>query len=93
MADESSAPESGSFEFLSSEYAQALQALQAIEKQAATIVAFGGSDDLRALVDQFIAMAARTKALAQDSSEPHFVEWFTELIEKAEALRGEIVSR
>ena len=81
------------FEFFSGEYAQALQAFQAIENQASTIVAFGGSDDLRSLVDQFLEMAARTRALAEDKGEPHFVEWFDELIAKAEALRGEIVRR
>ena len=79
------------FEFLSNEYAQALHAFTAIENQASTIVAFGGSDDLRVYVDQFIEMASRTKALAEEREEPHFVEWFDELIRKAEALRGEIV--
>ena len=79
------------FEYFSNEYAQALQALTAIENQASTIVAFGASDDLRVFVDQFIEMASRTKALAEERDEPHFVEWFGELIRKAEALRLEIV--
>jgi len=79
------------FEYFSNEYAQALQALTAIENQASTILAFGGSDDLRIFVDQFIDMASRIKALAEERQEPHFVEWFAELLEKAEALRGEIV--
>lgn len=79
------------FEFFSGEYAQALQAFQAIENQASTIVAFGGSDDLRTLVDQFIEMAARMRAMAEDRNEPHFIEWFDELIQKAETLRGDIV--
>jgi hypothetical protein len=81
------------FEHLSREYAQALQAFTAIENQASTIVAFGGSDDLRGFVDRFIEMASRTKALAEEREEPHFVEWFGELIRKAEALRTEIVSQ
>jgi hypothetical protein len=81
------------FEHLSHEYSQALQALATIENQASTIVAFGGADDLRVFVDQFIDMASRTKALAEERDEPHFVEWFGELIRKAEALRGEIVRR
>jgi len=79
------------FEFLSNEYAQALQAFNAIEGQAPTIVAFGGSDDLRVFVDQFIEMASRTKELAVEREETHFVEWFDELIRRAEALRVEIV--
>jgi hypothetical protein len=81
------------FDFLSNEYAQAIQAFKAIENQASTIVAFGGSDDLRSLVDQFLGMATRTRALAEDSGEPHFAEWFDELIAKAEALRGDIVRK
>lgn len=79
------------FEYFSNEYAQALQALTAIENQASTIVAFGGSDDLRVFVDQFIDMASRIKALAEEREEPHFVEWFGELLHKAEALRAELV--
>ena len=79
------------FEWLSNEYAQALQALTAIENQASTIVAFGGSEDLRTYVDQFIAMATHTRGLAEEKDEAHFVEWFDELIAKAEALRGELV--
>ena len=79
------------FEWLSNEYAQALQALTAIENQASTIVAFGGSEDLRTYVDQFIAMAAHTRGLAEEKDEVHFVEWFDELIRKAETLRTELV--
>ena len=79
------------FEWLSNEYAQALQALTAIENQASTIVAFGGSEDLRTYVDQFIAMASQTRSLAEEKEETHFVEWFGELIRKAEALRTELV--
>jgi hypothetical protein len=79
------------FEWLSNEYAQALQALTAIENQASTIVAFGGSEDLRTYVDQFIAMAAQTLSVAEEKEETHFVEWFGELIRKAEALRTELV--
>jgi hypothetical protein len=79
------------FEHFSNEYAQALQALTAIENQASTILAFGASGDLRVYVDQFIDMAARTRAEAEDRGETHFVEWFDELLKRAEALRTEIV--
>ncbi len=34
------------FIYFSNEYAQALQAIAAIEKQAATIIAFGAPDEL-----------------------------------------------
>ena len=75
------------FAFFSEEYAQALQALQAIEDQASTLMVLGGSDELRTFIVQFLEMAVRTKAMAEDAGEAHFAEWFGELIEKAEALQ------
>ena len=75
------------FAFFSKEYAQALQALQAIENQASTLMVLGGSDELRTFIAQFLEMARRTKAMADDAGEAHFAEWFGELIEKAEALQ------
>jgi hypothetical protein len=81
------------FEHFSREYAEALKAFAAIETQASTIVAFGGSDELRTFVAQFLEMAGRTKAEAEARGETHFVEWFGELIRKAEALRSELASR
>jgi 23S rRNA A1618 N6-methylase RlmF len=85
--------ERANFEFFSNEYAQALQAFTAIENQASTIAAFGATDELRGFVDRFIEMASRTKALAEEREETHFVEWFTELIRKAENLRSEFVQK
>ena len=84
--------ESDSFAYFSSEYAQALQAFAAIEKQAATLMGLGATHDLRTFVEQFIEMATRVKTLAEEKAEPNFAEWFRELIEKAQALRGAIVS-
>jgi prephenate dehydrogenase len=78
------------FEYFSSEYAQALDAYRTIEQQAATIAILGASDELLQFIDRFIDMASRTKAAAEDRNEPHFAEWFGELIEKAEALRGAV---
>ena len=75
------------FAFFSEEYAQALQALQAIESQASTLMVLGGSDELRDFIAQFLEMARRTKAMAEEAGEIHFVEWFGELIGKAEALQ------
>ena len=77
----------GDFAYFSSEYAQALDAFKAIEQQAATIVAFGAPDELRTYIDQFVDMAERTRQLALDRGETNFAEWFSELIEKAEAIR------
>ena len=76
------------FEYFSSEYAQALEAFAAIEKQASTLLLLGGSDDLRAFIDRFLEMANRVKASAEEKDEPNFAEWFRELIEKAEQLRN-----
>jgi len=78
------------FSYFSNEYAQALQAFKAIEEQTSTLIVMGVSDDLRNFIDQFIEMAERTRRLAEEKGEPHFAEWFAELLDKAEALRGTI---
>ena len=81
------------FSFFSGEYAQALQALQTIERQASTLMVLGNSGELRDFIAQFLEMARRTKAMAAEAGETHFVEWFGELIEKAEALQLTIPTR
>ena len=93
MTDDRSDEARDDFAYFSGEYAQALQALKAIEDQSSTLLLLGGSDDLRTFIDQFLDMATRVKGLAQDRGETHFVEWFDELIQKAEALRTEIVQK
>jgi len=75
------------FEYFSNEYAQALQALAAIEQQAATLLLMGASDDLRGFIDQFVAMAGATRDLALEKGEQNFADWFGELVAKAEKLR------
>jgi hypothetical protein len=79
------------FAWLSNEYAQALQAFKTIEAQSSTLMLMGVAEDLRGFIEQFIAMASGTKALAEEKGETHFAEWFAELVRKAEALRTEIV--
>lgn len=93
MTDEHNDESREDFEFFSNEYAQALQAFKAIEDQSTTLMLLGVTDDLRGFVDQFIDMSSRTKRLAEEKQQPHFAEWFAELIEKAEALRGAIPQR
>ena len=93
MSDEHDNESREDFEFFSNEYAQALQAFKAIEDQSTTLMLLGVADDLRGFVDQFIDMASRTRRLANEKNQPHFAEWFAELIEKAEALRGAIPQR
>lgn len=75
------------FDYFSSEYAQALHAFAAIEKQASTLLLMGYSDDLVQFIDQFIEMASRTRDLAMERNEPHFAEWFAELVQKAEKMK------
>ena len=83
----------GNFTYFSNEYAQALQAYATIEQQASTLIALGSSDELLTFINQFVEMADRTRSLAIEKNEPNFAEWFAELIEKAEAIRGAIVER
>ena len=78
------------FEYFSNEYAQALQAYEAIEKQASTLMLMGYTDDLRQFIEQFLEMATRVRALAVERNEVNFAEWFGELVEKAEALRSAV---
>ncbi len=91
MSDDRSDESRDSFAYFSGEYAQALQALKAIEDQSSTLLLLGNSDDLRTFIDQFLEMAMRVRTEARDREEPNFVEWFDELIMKAETLRTEIV--
>jgi hypothetical protein len=81
------------FEYFSNEYAQALQALTAIENQSSTLLLLGNQDELRGFIDQFIEMASRVRREAVEKEEPNFAEWFGELLQRAEALRGEIARR
>jgi hypothetical protein len=81
------------FEFFSNEYAQALQAFTAIENQAATLALMGATGELRGFIDQFAAMATRTRDLAREKGEANFAEWFEELIVKAEKLRTALPRR
>jgi hypothetical protein len=80
------------FEYFSNEYAQALQAYQAIENQASTLLLMGYSDDLRQFIEQFLEMATRAKRLALEKGETNFAEWFAELVDKAEALKSGVRS-
>ncbi|HYC60352.1 MAG TPA: hypothetical protein VEK79_12385 [Thermoanaerobaculia bacterium] len=75
------------FEHLSNEYAQALQAFAAIENQASTLQLMGYTDDLRQFIEQFLVMARRTRDLAIERGETNFAEWFGELVQKAEKLK------
>jgi hypothetical protein len=78
------------FNWFSNEYAQALQAFAAIEQQSSTLMLMGQTEQLRGFIDQFITMASSVKAQAIEQEESNFIEWFGELIRKAEALRGQI---
>jgi len=92
MISETGPEQSDSFAYFSSEYAQALQAFAAIEKQAATLMGLGATNDLKVFLQQFVEMASRVKAEADQKAESNFSEWFRELIEKAEALRMGLIA-
>lgn len=79
-----------SFTAFSAHYAEALDAMAAIERQAATIIGYGGGDDLRRIIDQFVAMCATTRDAARSANELDFAEWFEELLQKGEAIRAAI---
>ncbi|MGZ4779483.1 MAG: hypothetical protein ACXV5L_09815 [Thermoanaerobaculia bacterium] len=84
---------SADFEFFSNEYSQALQAYEAIKKQAATLMLLGASGDLRQFGEQFIEMAERVRQLAVERNEANFAEWFGELAENARALLAAVPER
>jgi hypothetical protein len=75
------------FDYFSREYAQALQAFQAIETQSSTLMLMGVTNELQGFIEQFITMASGTKTLAEERGETHFADWFGDLIRKAETLR------
>jgi hypothetical protein len=77
------------FDHFSREYAQALDAYAAIERQAGTILLLGSGTELGQFVEQFIEMATRFAAEAKDEGLDNFYEWFIELVEKAEALKSQ----
>jgi hypothetical protein len=78
------------FEQLSAEYAQAQEALAAIEKQAPTLLLLGSAGELLQFIAQFMEMAERVRGVALANGEQNFVEWFDELIARAERLRDAV---
>lgn len=78
------------FEYLSQEYAQALQAYRTLETQAATLLLLGHTEEFLQFLSRFIEMATRAGALAAAREEHNFAEWFGELVKKAEALRATV---
>ena len=80
------------FEYLSAEYAQALQAFQTIENQSPTLMLMGHQEELRQFLEQFIEMATRTRLQALERNETNFADWFGELIEKAEKMKSGVAN-
>jgi hypothetical protein len=78
------------FDYFSNEYAEALQAYEALENQSAALTLLGRAEDFLDFVEQFIGMASRARGLALEKGEANFAEWFGELIEKAEGLRSAV---
>jgi hypothetical protein len=76
----------GEFLAFSREYAEALEALEAIEKKGETIAGLGGGEDLRAFVEQFVAMAQAAEERASAAGLTEIASWFRELIGRAEGV-------
>lgn len=93
MSEPESNESRATFAYLSHEYAQAVQAIQAIEQHAAMIITLGNHDELLTYVAQFVEMASNARALASERGETNFVEWFEELIARVEAVRGAILTK
>lgn len=93
MSREDTDESRANFEFLSNEYAQALQAFKTIEQQASTLLLLSGTEDLFQFLDRFVEMASRTRAVAIEKNEPNFEEWFDELIARANELRKTVANR
>jgi hypothetical protein len=91
FAQMSEDPGRRTFVELSVEYAQALEALRTIERQAALIVITGNRAELISFIEQFIDMAGKAAVKSRDAGIEHFAEWFEELIDKVEALRTQFV--
>ncbi len=71
----------------SREYAEALEALEAIEKKGATIAGLGAGEDLRSFVEQFLLMARGAEERAGRAGLTEIASWFRELIERAGGAR------
>lgn len=72
------------FSALSDEYAQAVEALAAIERQAELFVAAGREDELCSFLERFVEMARRAGGRARAQNLDHFTEWFDELFRRVE---------
>lgn len=93
MSDDQPLPPAETFSHLSSEYAQALGALKALEEQAPTLLVLGNGDELLVFIEQFVTMATGVRTTALAAHEPNFVEWFDELIARAAILRAAAAPR
>ena len=85
MMDSDSGPMDDFLAF-SREYAEALEALEAIERKSATIAGLGSEGDLKTFVEQFTAMAGSAQERAARAGLSEIASWFGELIERAEGV-------
>ena len=90
MYDADMAPEDAEFTYYTQQYSQAVQALETIRLQAAKFIALGSRDDLERFLEQFIEMASRTAADANEKDLGRYAEWFMELVHKAEAMQAAV---
>jgi len=75
---------------ISREYAQALEAYQAIEKQAATLMALGATTQLESFIGDFMRMATEAREHAREADMQNFTDWFDEMISQMRKLRVQL---
>ena len=92
MTDHPSDSQMDDFLSLSREYAEALEALGTIEKQAESIVALGGREELGGYVDQFLTMARRAGDHARECELQEIAGWFDDLTTRASRIRTALLA-
>jgi hypothetical protein len=92
MTDRPPDPRMDDFLSLSREYAEALEALGTIEKQAESIVALGGREQLGEYVDQFLVMARRAGGHARECELQEIAGWFDDLTARASRIRTALLA-
>jgi hypothetical protein len=77
---------------VSREYAEAVDALRAIERQSETLKLMGAGESLVDFLRQFETMAAAAAARAEREGLTEFVVWYEELIGSAAELRRDVLT-
>lgn len=87
---EQSPEEHDRFLQISREYAEAVEAYDAIFKQATTLAALGAGAQLETFIADFLRMATGAREHAREAGFQNFTDWFDEMIRKMRELRGQL---